>query len=437
MPYLRIQHVLTSERKHQVGVRGKVAVRKVVLGNGLTLLIRSNHSTPIVAFQAYLRGGVRSELPSRSGLTHFTQRTLIKGTQTLTAQELAEETENLGSFLHSFTGKDTFGLSMTLLSKYVERGAEILADCIRNPRFDPEEVGKERNLIVAQIERNRDEFPHYTMDLCEKVIFARHPYRLSLFGEIETIGNLGRDDLIQWHKRYYVPWNLVIAVVGDIKADRAISVFDKAFGGFAGGPVHDKEPVREAPAKKARELIEERDKKQVSLVLGFRAASLGSPDYFACQVLNAVLSGMGSRLFIELRDKQGLAYSISSLYEARLDYGVFKAYMGTSPEQEVQAKEGLLIELNKVRQKTVGKDELDRARKYMLGLYEISLQRNSSQAARYALYEILGVGYHFLDEYPARVKEVTARQVKTAAEKYLDTDHPCIALVRPSRASKG
>jgi zinc protease len=405
--------------------------RRFLAENGTRFIIKENHSTPIISLYAEFLGGVRMERAHLSGITNLMQRLLLKGTQNRSAEEIANQLEFLGTTIFPFTGKDIFGMSMSILSRHFSKGLEIFTDCMLNPIFDENEVEKEKCNILLEIEKKKDDNLGYCFEMCEGLLFRRHPYRLPLLGLENTVQRLTRQDLVAWHRRYYNPERMVVSMVGDIKARDAYRLLQNAFGGFRTKRAPLFLPHREPPLVSPRSRLKKREKRQVVISLGFFAPPLLSDEMYVFDVLNHVLAGMGSRLFIELRDKKGLAYVVSSSYDPRLDSGVFRAYIGTSLEQKDGAVEALLEELRKIRDRRVPDEELSRTKRYMLGLNEISLQRNSSQASRYAYYELTGLGYEALHRYAQRIKKVTAKQLQEVARRYIDVDNYALALVIP------
>ncbi|MCL5774397.1 MAG: insulinase family protein [Firmicutes bacterium] len=402
------------------------------LENGIRIITKENHSTPIVSFCAFFAGGVRAEKKEFSGISHFTQRMLLKGTKTKSAEEIARRIEYMGATFTPFTAKDTFGCSMNVLAKHFDEGLEIFADCILNPAFSAGEVEKERKNILLEIARKKDESFSCCLELCEEALFDGHPYGFPVMGKEKSISSIKKGELVKWHEELYHPSRMVIALVGDLKRREVEKKIIEKFYSLPKPEKKVKFLPPPPPLKKARILNETSEKRQVVFSLGFQAPSVNDKDYFAFDVLTHVLAGMGSRLFIELRDKKGLAYSVSASYDARADVGVFKSFIGTSVEQKDKAHEAMLAELEKIRRKKVPADELERAKKYMLGLYEISLQKNQSQACRYAYMELLGGGYEILERYPLRIKEVTSEEVLEAARKYIDTQNFAKAILMPA-----
>ena len=396
---------------------------------GMTIIVKENHSTPIVSMSTYLRGGVRAEQPETNGISAFSQRLIMKGTESRSAEDVASELEFLGATMSPFTGKDVCGAGLSCLSRHFPRALEIFADCHLRPAFPADAVERERRIILSDLEKKKDDTLAYCLELCEGRLYREHPYRLPVAGTEETVRSFSAEQLAGWQRRICSPERMVVALVGDVQAGQARDLIIQAFSslGLRGG-VFPEVPA-EGPLDEIRETSVRREKRQVAVALGFRAPSFGSPDFPAFDVLEHILSGMGSRLFIELRDKQGLAYVVSCSYDARLDGGVFRVYVGTSEERRERSRVAMLQELERLRQRRVTREELARTRRYMLGLHEIALQRNGAQAARLAFYEIMGAGHGFLQAYPRLIRAVTADDVQRVAQRYLTPDRYAMAQV--------
>lgn len=408
---------------------------KLTTPNGITLILKENHSTPIVSLCVYFPGGVRSETPAVNGITALAQNVLQKGTTRRSAETIANELESIGARMHTVTGKDLFGATLSVLSKHLPQALEIFADCVLNPAFAAGEVDRERTNTLLELEKKKDEPYSYCFELCERALYGDHPYGLPVLGRPSSVQALTPDDLAEWHRRHFSARRMVAALVGDVAvadAQRALSEKFMALPPTADGvaPLAPPEPLAGIHTER-----EERDKRQVVLALGFAAPPVSHHDYAAVDVMTHIFAGMGARFFIELRDKLGLAYTVSAVYEARLAAGSLRCYIGTSPEKAEQAEAAMLGELEKAKDKRVSNEELHRAKQYMLGLYEIGLQRNASQASQYAYWEEMGLGYQMVEQYPSLIKKITASDVKAVAQKYLDTTNYAKAILAPPGAN--
>lgn len=404
---------------------------KIKLSNNAVVLVEENHSTPIVALCAYFSGGIRNENKSKNGITNFMQKAALKGTEKYSAEAFAFKSEAIGISFNSFVEKDSFGFYGSVLSKHFDEALDLFFELLFHPLFKPEEVEKERQVILSEIEESRDEIYSYSLELCQQALFAKHPYQFTVKGEPPVVSGISPADLAAWHQAWCQPNNLIFSVVGDISAERvtekAVAYLEK----LAARALTKVTVPREDHFEK-REIVRESVKRQAAVAVGFLAPTAESDDRFPFEVLNGLLSGMGARLFIELRDKKGLGYSVGARYDAVLDYGIFKTFIGTSAGQEKAAKEGLIEEVFRLRDEAPSVEELERTKAHLIGLYEIGRQKNFTRALRYARYEMLGLGWRVANTYPKKIEAVQAEMIPELARKYLLPNYST-AIVRPQK----
>lgn len=414
----------------------KVETSKVTMDNGIRLIVREDHSMPTISVAVYFTGGRRIETPDNQGVTCLSQRLLTKGASQFDSAALADEMEYNGISIYPVWGMDTAGLKMQSLSRKFDEGLELFAKILMEPRFDQEEIDKEKSNQLEEIRKQRDNTLRFSMDMCRREVFEGHPYGLYRKGTEETVKSLTRDRILKYHHSLLCPQRVVVAISGDIKADQAREKIERHFSSMKDCvEIPDPGFIR-GPIKNVKERVESSEKQQVAITIGFHAPDILNDDYYAFKVLNQVLSGMGARLFVELRDKMGLAYAVSSTFSSYLSGGIFRAYILTGYSQKEKARLALLEEVDRLRTRLVTYDELVRAKRYHLGLFEINLQGNTAVASRLANDEIIGLGYDFMDEYAERVKRVTRQKVKRAAEKYLKPQSYAIALLTPATFPK-
>ncbi|MBI2370628.1 MAG: insulinase family protein [Deltaproteobacteria bacterium] len=426
---------LVEEVDHQVAAstpaRRAEEIRKAVLPNGMTVLIREDHRVPLVALRAVFLGGLRSERPKQSGLTNFVAEMLTKGTRRRSAAEIAAEVESMAGSLSGFSGRNSFGVEAEGLSDSFDRLLDLVADVLIGPTFPAGELEKKRRDLLAAIERREDQLSQVAFDLFRQKLYPSHPYGLKVLGEASTVKALTREALRRHYARYARPGNLVLALVGDVQADAVLKQVRAAFAGFKGAAPRPPALGTPRPPRAPVRVFTRKEKEQIHLVLGFLGTTMFSPDRFALEVLNGVLAGMGGRLFTELRDKQSLAYSVSPFEISGLEPGAFGVYMGTSRGKLRQSVEEVLRLLREAREQSVGQEELDRAKRSLVGAFEINLQRLGALASHLAFDERYGLGYDYFRRYPEQIMKVTAEDVQRVARKYLDLDRYVLAVVGP------
>jgi len=406
-------------------------VVKMRLPNGITVMVKEDRSVPLVAVQAVFLGGLRFERTDNNGINNFLAHMLTKGTKKRNAFELAMEIEQMAGEIRGFSGRNSFGLSARFLSRFFSEGMELFSEVLLHPALDPEEIEKTRRLILAQIDRQEDELSRYAFLRFTKALYQRHPYGMNTIGSRESVQAIKRDDLLNYYRKHGVPENMVICIVGDVDTERAFSLVERCFGEFSGVPFEHPSILEEPPLEGKRVVRVPMEKRQVHILFGFPATTIFSQDRYPMEVLNTILSSQGGRLFVELRDREGLAYAIDSFFNPGLDPGYFGIYIATSPEKLKRAEEGIKRELQRILTDGVTEEEVERAKGNIVGTFEIGLQSYSSQAMTMALDERYGLGYEEMKAYPGKILAVTREDVLRVARKYIDLDRSVLVMVGP------
>jgi zinc protease len=421
-----------SKRRRTAARVSMKQTHKSVLDNGMTLLVRENHAVPVVAMQAVFLGGVWVEDAAHNGVMNFLAEMLTKGTSRRNALALAEEIESMAGDLSGFAGRNSFGVSAEVLQRYTHQGLELLADTLLHPTFEADELEKKRADLLAAIRYEEDDLFRVTFNLFTQSRFPDHPYGLKVIGTPESIGRLTQEDLFTWYRRYAVPNNLVLAIVGDIEFEAVRREVVQLFQAWPAAPLALPALGRAVGTRADTQVIYPRAKEQTHIIVGVRGTSIHHPDRYPLRVLESILASQGGRLFVELREKQSLAYTVTARSLEGLDPFVFFVYIATSPEKVEAALEGINTELRKIREQGVTVQEVERAKRYLVGSYEIDLQKNSSQAAMLAFDERYGVGYQELDAYAQQILSVTPAMVQQMAHIYLAGEPPTVVIVGPS-----
>lgn len=411
-------------------------VSKVILDNGITVLVKENHSVPLFAARAVFLGGVRYEDENTNGVSNFVSETLTRGTQSRSAEDIARGIESIAGDVTGFSGRNSFGVTVEALSRYFAQAMDIFADVIVNPSFNPVEIERARRDIISKINREQDDPVRTTINYFLSTLYTVHPYRFNVLGTPETINRINREDLVSFYEKYARPENMVIAIVGDVNEKEVLREVEKHFGKMKKGQLSAPDIKPEAPPLDIRtKVVDQKEKAQTHMIMGFRAPSLKDPDQYPIEVLNAVLSGQGGRLFSELRDKKSLAYTVTSFLTAGLEPGFFGVYIGSAPDKQDDAIAGIKEQLARILKEGITEDELKRAQNYLVGNFEIGLQQNSAQSGKMAFDEIYGVGWDEYKRYPEQIFSVTREDVKRVANKYIDLDKYTLAIVKPEGSS--
>lgn len=417
------------------GKKTDAGVVKVRLDNGITLIVKEAHANPTVAFYATFPGGLRFEDARTNGAGNFTAAMLTMGTGKHSREGLARETEEMAASIGGFSGWNSTGVSGKFLSRFFDKGLDLTAEVIMTPTFPDEEIERLRKDTLAGIKRLEDNLPAYTFKLLYRSLYEKHPYGMPSSGSVETVSALKRDDLVKHYSEFFVPSRMVLVIVGDINSDYAIEKVKAAFKDFKGDSVPLPSPPAEVRQTGIRETGGVKEKEQTHIGIGFLGTTIGDADSYALKVMTEVLSGQGGRLFVNLRDKKSLAYSVAAFSKDGADPGMVGAYIGCAPSKKDEAIAGIFKELEEISTVAVTDSELKRAKMSLIGGYEIGLQEVGSQAADMANNELYGLGYDFHKVYPGKIEAVTKDDILRVAKKYLTLDAYTISVVGPNGAT--
>jgi zinc protease len=407
-------------------------LREELPGGGV-LLIKQERAVPLVALRAAWQGGLRLEDASNAGINMLLARLVSKGTRTRGAERLVREMEAMGGSIGGNAGRNSFGLRSEFLSRHLDEGFEVFAEAISDPAFAAEEVQRERTLQIDELRSREDNPAGVAFLLFSETLYRKHPYRFDSLGTESSVAALEPGVLSRYRAQQYPAGGVTLSIVGDVDPDQVRELVRRKLSGAAARrpPIA---PPQEDPLQAPRFAVRKLDKAQAHLVVGFPGARLSDEVRWPLEVLSAVLSGQGGRLFVELRDKRSLAYSVTSFSMEGVDPGYFAVYIGCGPAKVKEALDGIRDELRRVREDPIGAAELDRARTHLIGTHAISLQRNSARAAVYAFDECYGLGADASAKYAARIAAVRADDVLAAAQRVLAPNREVIALVAPEGA---
>lgn len=409
-------------------------IERALLPSGATILVKPERSVPLFSVRAIFPGGLRYETEANNGISQLYARLTTRATRNHSSVQLARAIDDLSGSLHGSAGRNSIGLRGEFLSKHFERGLRLLAECLAEPSFGSEELERERALLLQDLHARDDNPGGAAFDLFARTLFTSHPYRLDVLGEVGSVSALGEPDLRALQRAALHPANLTVSIVGDVDVERAFGLCEELFGAAPGpapeGPQIPVEPEQREP----RRSFKLNEKEQAHLVLGFKGVTVRSPERHALEVLSSVLSGQGGRLFMELRDKRSLAYSVSSFSVEGLDPGYFGVYMGTSAEKVGGALAGIRAELARAAESPLAPEELERAQRYLVGAHAIGLQKNSARAAIIAYDSAYGLGADNHTRYEEQIHSVTAAQVQEVARRLLQPRRAALAILGPKAA---
>jgi len=400
------------------------------LANGLTILVRENAATPVVAASLFVRMGSRWETEDNAGISHLLQQVMLKGTATRSALEIAETAEGLGGGISASADMDYSEIRATALARNWKTLLDLVADVALRPTLPAAEIDGERRAMLTALRSRQDQPFPLALDTVMSRVYGDHPYGRPILGRAAALERIDHDTLVAHHRRFYRAPRIILAVSGDITAREVVAEVARRFAG-ASTEESAPEPLQPSAAARADRTVLVKPAAQAQVLVAFLAPPTAHPDYPAVKVLATALGGgMAGRLFTEVRDKQGLAYSTGGSYPSRRGPGVFYTQLGTAPANQARAEVAMLGELDRIRREPVSPSELARAKAYLLGQFGLDRRTNARLAWYDAFFEALGVGPDFADRYAQAVEAVTAEDVQRVARTYLTT--PTIVTLGPA-----
>jgi len=401
------------------------------LSNGMRLVLMPDRSNPVTSVRIASLGGKRFETKDTAGIMNFVSRIVTKGTESMTENDVTQRVADMGGRLEGFSGYDSFGLNGSFFARHLPEGLGLMAALYTKPSFAQDVVERERKLILNRIKTAPDRPVEFAINKLNEALFGGHPYGFDKDGTATTVGAFTRDDLLKTYQRYAVPTNTVITLVGDFDAPEVEKLVEKLFGGIPASPFEAPTAVKQEAPIQVKERIVRIPRAKAHLVIGFLGSTMKDEDRYALEVLNNVLNGQGGRLFLDLRDKKSLAYSVASLFRPALDRGLFGFYIASDPSKSDEAYTGLIAEIKLAAKTPPSEDELKRAKHNLLGNHKINLQSSWSRAENVGLNTLYGLGHDYDPEYVRKISQVTAQQVHDVAKKYLDPDKATAVKIIP------
>jgi zinc protease len=412
----------------QVGTRQETQL--YTLTNGLRLLVNEDDRLPLVSVVASFQGGLLAEEAATNGLSRLFSRTLLKGTATRTAEQIADAIEAVGGTIGSDSGNNSVNISSRVLQPDLPLALELVADVLLRPTFPEKAVAREKEVQLASIKADEEEMTSVARNLLRSRLFGAHPFALRTLGTPESVRALSSTDLRSFRERIVCGRNGVLAVFGAVKAEEVKALVEGYFGDLpAGAPALAKLPAP-AALKESVDVEAQRPKAQAVLMVGFPGVDLFSPDRVALELIDEACSDLGSRLFNRIREQMGLAYFVGSNNLVGLSPGAFTFYLGTDPAKLADVRAALAEEIGKLAADGLTQDELTRAKEKLLGAQDIRNQSNDALAFSCALDELYGLGYDHYRALRSRVQAVTLEQVRAVASRYF-SQASITAVVRP------
>ncbi|MGE3973063.1 MAG: M16 family metallopeptidase [Bdellovibrionales bacterium] len=398
------------------GSRSKGLPEKIKLSSGATLLLYPSYDTPAISLRAALPGGVRREPRELNGITELLGSTWTSGTHSRTEQEIQTLTEGMAAGLSAFGGRNSVGVSMDVLAPFQEKASELFGDVLANPRFSDEVIEREKIVMLENLKSRNDSPAQIGQQLFFENMFKNHPYAIDPSGTEESIAKIDAPSVLKLWSKWAIKENLIFSISGHFDRNLWTEHFEKATQSWRlKGEKWDLVP-HEGPSENIK-LFKKLEKEQTHIFTGYKGLTFTDDRRFTLQLLQSIFSGQGGRLFLELRDKESLAYTVAPIRMEGIDGGYFGAYIACSPEKADKALSMLQKEFDKVCNKLVSDEEVERSKNYIIGRHDIELQRNSSIAHSMLFDELYGLPFGSHTAFAKHIREISSRDIQKLARE--------------------
>ena len=402
------------------------------LDNGIGLLVLQNKKTPLFSLRSISLGGLKYETQESNGKFSIMAELFERGSLGLTKDELSMKTEILASDIEGYSGKNTVGMKLLGPSANLNELVDIFSDVLCNPLFLDNELDIVKKDILSYLNRKKQNYAALAADKFYELLFPNHPYSMNQYGSESSVLEISSRQINEAYKGSIFKSNFLLSAVGNFDLDELVKCLDMSLD-IKNPESKIKKDLEFTPIKEDK-IFETKlgDKQQSHIMIGTYAPSLESNDQYAFQVMNSCLSGMGGRLFVELRDKKSLAYTVSSFYSPAPSIGHFGVYIGCSPEKKDESIDAINLEISNLVSNGVTKSEIERAKNYLIGRNDISLQRNSAINTRISQGTFFGLGPEEPFEFSSKIRSVSLDEVNHVILKYLKNSNKVIVAFQPS-----
>lgn len=412
---------------------------RVTLDNGVTVIAKSNHTTPAVSILVGVRTGAYADAPQRDGTAALCARVLDRGTMTRSADAIADDLDGRGASLSVIAGRHQTALAATCLSGDFAPVLSLVADVARHPAFAESEIATRRENLITTIRQEEDNPASVAADAFATALYGAHPYARKVRGTIAGIEAIRRQDLVRFHQRGFEPAAITVVLVGDLEEDAAAASVAKLFGDWASFArvTEDRAPivVPDAPVITERRLVSVpmMNKSQADVVYGLVGIRRDDPDYTAMSVMNNALGqyAIGGRLGDSIRERQGMAYYVFSSLDATFGPGPFSIRAGVSAANVEKTIASIDAELASLLERGFTPQEIDESKSYMIGSLPRQLETNAAIAAFLLSVETFGLGLDYDQRLPGLIAAVTKEAADAAARRLLDPSRATIAVAGP------
>ncbi|HXE91165.1 MAG TPA: pitrilysin family protein [Terriglobales bacterium] len=402
---------MTAEEKRNI--------RRQALPNGLLVLTEQMPHIRSVSIGIWLKTGSRHEELAANGISHFLEHMVFKGTRTRSAEDIARQIDALGGHMDAFTAKECTCFNAKVLDEHLPVALDVLSDLVLNPVFNEQDIARERGVILEEIKLDEDSPDYLVHEIFTQNFWKGHSLGLPILGTRQTVRRFDRSLVLDAYARNFLPGNLIVSAAGNLEHDHFVDLVAQKFQHLPAGSngFHDSVPAVSTAITLSQKKLE-----QVQICVGVPAHPIAHPRRYATYLLNVILGGgMSSRLFQNIRERQGLAYSIYSDLDLYRDTGCLSVYAGTSPETALRVVDGIMDEFRALKNKPITEEELQRAKGQLKGSLMLSLESSNARMSNLARQEMYFDHFFGLDEITALIEAVTVRDLAELANEYFQT----------------
>src|SRR5580700_6923282 len=403
-------------------------IERATLPNGIRVVTEQMPHVRSVSVGIWIGTGSREEAPHEAGISHFIEHMVFKGTTHRSAEQIARSVDSIGGGLDAFTSKELVSYNVKVLDEHLPDAFDVIADLVRNPLFKKDDIEKEKGVILEELKMEVDNPEYLIHEIFASNFWKGHPLGRPILGTRQTIRSFDRDTVDRYYRQFYVPSNILVTAAGSLDHQRLVNLVEDQFADLKprktsklAGPPQPHAPL----VFRTKNSLE-----QVHVYVGVPSIEIAHEARFACFILNAILGGgMSSRLFQNIRERQGLAYTVYSELSMYRDAGCMLVYAGTSQKTAGKVIESVVHELGEIASHKVTPEELRRAKDHLKGSYVLGLESTSSRMGNLARQELYFKRFFTLDEMLELIESVTADQVLALAQQFFEPKHMAIAML--------
>ncbi len=405
-------------------------IKEITLDNGMRILLKKDSSIAGFFMQASFGGGVRWEFTSNNGIFNLISKMLLKGTKKRSALEIARSCEQMGASISSFSGYNSFGLSLNALSKDITDAFDIFADLILNSNFPKDEIENEKRLTLKGLDLEEDDIFQSTFNLLKTHLFNDYPYRLNPHGNSQALIRLKQSDLKLAYRQFVNPNNFILSVFGDFDEIMVEEMIKKKFSKFKSVPMPSVPQFNEIETQVSKTIKNKRDKKQALLMLAFAGCDIKNPDKVNLEFLSSLLSGTGGILYKNIREEHGFSYTLGGSTVSGLDTGFLYIYVATKPVVIEEVTRIVFAEISKIINGEIKETDIELTKKHLIARKRISLESNSSLGFTVSLNVLYGLGIDYHNKYEGLINSINKTSLINTAKKYLDIEKSVLIITK-------